>query len=99
MWFRPITEHHRNGREHLHGNFLAIHFFDPPFWIPNVVYDFAKDAVADHHPRTARFVVIEPDESGIAVFGIKIGPIPWENMGVEVDLHLWGVRRGRRHLL
>ncbi len=26
--FRPITEHHRHGRKHLHGNFFAIHFFD-----------------------------------------------------------------------
>ena len=85
--FGPVTEHHRHGREDLHGNLFAIHFFDPPFWIPNVVCDFAKDAVADHHAGTARFVVIEPDESGIAVFGVKIGPIPRKNMGVEVDFH------------
>src|SRR5207249_8446561 len=87
--FRPITEHHRHGREHLHGNFVAIHFFNPLFWVPNVVCDFAKDAVTDHHSRATWFVVIEPDESWVAVFGVEIGPIPRKNVGVEVDLHWW----------
>src|SRR4029450_8544116 len=89
----PITEHHRDGREHLHRNFSAIHFFDPPFWIPNVVRDFAKDAVADHPPRAAWFVVIKPDESRVAVFRVEIGPIPRKNVGVQVDLHDFNTRK------
>src|SRR6478736_9141284 len=57
--------------------------------MPKVVRDFAKDAVANHHPRTAWFVVIEPDESRVAVFRVKIGPIPRKNVGVQVDFHGW----------
>jgi hypothetical protein len=30
--------------------------------------------------------MIEPDESGVAVFGVKIGPIARENVGMEIDL-------------
>jgi hypothetical protein len=30
--------------------------------------------------------MIETDESGVAVFGVKIGPMAWENVGVEIDL-------------
>jgi hypothetical protein len=29
--------------------------------------------------------MVEPDESGVAVLGVKIGPIAWENVGVEID--------------
>ncbi len=61
----------------------------PPFRIPDVVGDLAKDAVANHHPRATWLVVIEPDESRVAVFRVEIGPIARKNVGVEVDLHGW----------
>src|SRR5437762_9598193 len=47
--FRPIAEHHRHSREHLHGNAVAVAFFDTPLWIPYVVDDLAEDAIANHH--------------------------------------------------
>ena len=70
----------------MHRNTCRGHLFDSARWLPNVVVDFAKQPVADYHARAAWLVMIEPDESGVAVLGVKIGPIAWENMGVEIDL-------------
>ena len=85
--FRPIAEHHRHGRKHLHRNAVAVAFFDAPLRIPDVVGDLAKDAVADHHPRAARLVVFQPNESAVAVFRVEVGPVARENVRVQIDLH------------
>ena len=71
----------------MHGNTIAVALLDPALGIPHVVGDLSKDALAHHHPRTAWLVMIKANESGIAVFRIKIGPIVRENVRVQVDLH------------
>src|SRR5438105_3907990 len=78
-----------NWRKHLHGNFFAIHFFEPLFRVPHIVCDLTKDAVANHHPRTTWFVVIKPDESWVAISGIQVRPVARKDVGVQVDFHGW----------
>src|SRR5258708_38890661 len=86
---RKIAEHHRHGRKPLYGNFFAIHFFKPLFRVPHIVCDLAKDAVANHHPRTTWFVVIEPDESRVAISGIQVRPVARKDVCVEIYFHWW----------
>src|SRR5438132_3607593 len=86
----PIAEHYRHSREHLHGNFCTIAVVDAAFRVPDAVCDFAKDAIADHHPGAARFVMIEPHKPAVAVLRIEIGPLAGQNVSVNVDLHLPG---------
>jgi len=85
--FRPIAEHHRHSREHLHGNAVAVAFFDTPLWIPYVVDDLAEDAIANHHPRAAWLVMIQPNESAVPVFRVEVRPLARQNVRVDVDLH------------
>ena len=86
-WLRPITEHDRDGRKHLQRNSVAVALLDATLGIPHIVGDLAKDAVAHHHPRAARFVVLEPDEAAVAVFRVEIGPIARQDVRVQIDLH------------
>jgi len=37
--------------------------------------------------------MIKPDESAVAVFRVEIRPIPRQNVGMEVDLHVWNLGR------
>src|SRR5207247_2333042 len=60
---------------------------DTPLRLPYVVGDLAKDAIANHHLRAAGLVMIQPDESAVAVFRVEVRPVARQNMGVEVDLH------------
>ena len=82
----PITEHHRDSREHLHRHFFSIHLFDAAFRVPNIIGDFAEDAVADHHSRATWFVMIEANEPWVAVLVVQIGPVSRENVSVQIDL-------------
>ena len=82
----PITEHDRHGRKHLHRNPVPIHFLDAMAGVPGVGLYFAEEVIALHHPRAAGVAVFEADETGIAVFRVKIGPVPREDVGVEIDL-------------
>src|SRR5207253_11470056 len=86
-WFCPITEHHRHSREHLHRNPVAVAFLDPALRVPHVVGDRAKQAVADHHARATRLIVIKTDESAIAVLRIEVRPVARKNMCVNVYPH------------
>ena len=66
----------------------AIAFLDAPaFGSQTLSVISRKNAVADHHPRAARLVMIQPNESAVAVFGVEIGPLVRKNVGVQVDLH------------
>src|ERR1041385_4696338 len=85
--FCPIAEHDRHGGKDLHGDAGSTHFFDAPRWFPNVVRDFTKDAIADHHSRAARLVMFQSDESRITVLRVEIGPLAREDVSVEIDLH------------
>jgi len=85
--FRPVTEHHRHGREGLHRDAAAIHFLDPPFRFPNVVFDFPKEAITNHHARAAFIAVLEPNESRITKLFVQVRPGARQNVGVDVDLH------------
>ena len=87
MWFRPVAKHYRHGREHLHGNACAVALLNATLGVPHVIGYLAKDAITDHHPRAAWLVMIEPDESTVAVFGIEIGPVARQNMCVQIDFH------------
>ena len=87
-WFRPIAEHHRHGGKHLHRHANAVTFLNAAFRIPHIVGDFAKDAIANHHPGAARLVVVEPNEPAVAVFGVEIEPIVRKDVRVQIDLHL-----------
>src|SRR6266567_8118693 len=87
-WFCPITEHHRHSREHLHGNAVAVAFLDTPLRVPYVVSDLAEDAIANHHPRAARLIMIKTNESAVAVLCVEVGPVARQNVSVDVDLHL-----------
>ena len=87
VWFRPVTEHHRHGREGLHRNAAAIHFLDPPFRFPNVVFDFPKEAITNHHARAAFIAVLEPNESRITKLFVQVRPGARQNVGVDVDFH------------
>src|SRR5947208_872501 len=86
-WFRPIAEHHRHSREHLHGNAVAVAFLDSALRVPDVVGDLAKDAIANHHPRAAWLIMIKTNESPVAVLCVEVGPLARQNMSVNVDLH------------
>src|SRR5438552_8993898 len=86
-WFCPIAEHHRHSREHLHGNAVAVAFLDPALRVPYVVGDFAKHAIANHHPRAAWLVMIETNESAVAVLCVELGPLAWQYVGSAVELH------------
>ena len=85
--FRPIAEHDGHRREHLHGDAGPIHFFEAARRLPDIVGDLAEDAIADHHPRATRLVMLQPNESRVAVFRVEIGPLAREDVGVEIDLH------------
>ena len=85
--FRPIAEHHRDGREHLDGDAGAIAFLDPALRVPDVVADLAKKAVADHHSRAAGAIMIHPNESTVAVACVEVGPCARQDMGVKIDFH------------
>src|SRR6266571_6644149 len=87
-WFCPIAEHHRHGREHLHGNAVAVTFLDTALRVPYVVGDLAKHAIANHHPRAAWLVMIKTNESAVAVLCVEVGPVARQNVSVDVDLHL-----------
>ena len=63
------------------------------FGIPDIVGDLAKDAVADHHPRAARLIVIEPNEPAVAVFRVEVRPVVREDVRVQVDLHARNVEQ------
>ena len=65
---------------------MMITVLDTHIGVPAIVFYFTKKFIAYHHSCTAWLVMIEPDESGVAVFGVKIGPIARENVGVEIDL-------------
>ena len=84
---RPITEHHRHGREHLHGNAGPIALLDPARRVPCVVADLAKKLVADHHPRATGPMMLHPNESGIAIPRVEVGPFARENVGMKIDFH------------
>ena len=71
----------------MHRDTSRLHLFDSARWLPYVVVDFAKQPVADHHARAARFVVIEPDKTLVPVFGVEIRPVAWQNVGVQIDFH------------
>src|SRR5437870_4211948 len=86
-WFCPITEHHRHGREHLHGNAVAVTILDTALRVPYVVGDLAKHAIANHHPRAAWLVMIKTNESAVAVLCVEVGPVARQNVSVNVDLH------------
>ena len=85
-WFCPIAEHHRHGREHLHGNAVAVAFLDTALRVPYVVGDLAKHAIANHHPRAAWLVMIKTNESAVAVLCVEVGPVARQNMSVNIDL-------------
>src|SRR5213594_1297479 len=86
-WFCPITEHHRHGREHLHGNAVAVTILDTALRVPYVVGDLAKHAIANHHPRAAWLVMIKTNESAVAVLCVEVRPLSRQNVCVNVDLH------------
>jgi hypothetical protein len=64
----------------------TLHVFETAFRIPGVGLHFAKDAIAFHHPRAANIAMLEPNETGVAVFLVQIGPVAREDVGVEIDL-------------
>src|SRR5439155_15043415 len=47
----------------------------------------AEDAITDHHPRAAWFIVIQPNESAVAIFRVEIRPVMRQNVCVQVDFH------------
>src|SRR2546423_6944476 len=84
---RPITEHTRYRGKHLQRNAGRVHLVYPAHRLPHAVGNFAKNLIADHHARAAWLVMFKPDKPGITVFSIEIGPLPWKNMGVKINLH------------
>ena len=84
---RPVAEHDGHRRKHLHRDTGAITFVDSARRIPRVVADLAKEPVADHHPRATGTMMFHPNEPGVSIAGVQIGPFARQNMGVEIDLH------------
>ena len=85
--FCPIAEHDRHRGKDLHGDAGLVHFFEATGWFPNVIGNFPKDALADHHSRAAWLVMLQPNESGVAVLRVEVGPLARKNVSVEIDLH------------
>ena len=67
---------------------VLVALFDPALWVPDVIGDLTKNAVADHHPRATRLIMVEPNESAVTILGVEIGPIAREDVGVQIDLHV-----------
>ena len=55
---RPVAEHDRDGRKHLHAHPVAVAVVDSRRRIPVVGLDFAKEHVVLHHARATRAVVL-----------------------------------------
>ena len=55
---RPVAEHDRDGRKHLHAHPVAVAVVDSRGRIPVVGLDFAKEHVVLHHARATRAVVL-----------------------------------------
>src|SRR5439155_9866242 len=61
------------------------------------IVDFPKQTVTDHHSRTARLVMIDPDETPVTVFRVKVRPVARQNVSVQVDLQSkWQVISGEK---
>jgi hypothetical protein len=49
--------------------------------------DLSEEAVADHHPRAAGVAMFQPNEPGITVFRVEVGPLLRQDVGMKIDLH------------
>ena len=63
------------------------HLFEATLRFPNVIADFTKNLIADHHPRAAFIAMLQPNESGIAKLLVQVRPFARQNVGVNVDFH------------
>ncbi len=89
---RPVAEHDRHGREHLHIHAVVVAVCDPAARAPAAVVDLAERPAVDHHPCPARGAVVERDPAAVAVLLGKVGPSLGQQVGVQIDD---GSRHGR----
>ena len=54
LGLRPVAEHHRHGRQHLHADAVAVALLQAARAVPAVVRDLAEQRAVDHHPRAPR---------------------------------------------
>src|SRR5438270_126861 len=63
---RPVPDHHRPGRRHLHPPPGRVALLAPPGRAPAVLLDLAEAPAVDHHPGAARRLVGQLDEPAVA---------------------------------
>src|SRR5579875_461455 len=84
-WLRPIREHDRHGREHLYLDAGLVALLEPGSRVPAIALNLPKALAVPKHARTARPVMIEPDESAVAIPLPEIGPFLGQNVGMDID--------------
>ena len=83
----PIAEHHRDRRQNLNIDAIAVAFLNPRFRTPAIRSDLAeKVAVIAHHLRAAVFVVIERYETAVTKTLLPVGNVLGKDVSVYVDL-------------
>ena len=83
---RPVAEHHRNRREHLHVDAGGGAVLEAAPRVPAVVLDLAEERAVQDHPRAPRRVVVELDEARRPVALGQIREVLRQDVRVEVDL-------------
>ena len=64
-----------------------VALLDTPLGRPGVRLHDAEALVAAHHPRATFLVVLQSDETVVAVPLAQTGPALGQDVGVQVDLH------------
>ena len=82
---RPITEHDRNGRQHLHADLVMGALAHADFGIPAVVLDLAEEFSVDHHPGATGLMMLQRNEAAITELFAKVGEFRRQDMRVDVN--------------
>ena len=83
----PIAEHHGHSREHLQGHPARITLFDSLRWVPTIALNLSEElAIISKHPGPTRSMMIERDESAVAVALSKLRQIARQDVRMDIDL-------------
>src|SRR5262249_6234914 len=80
-----VCKEHWRRRDDLNVNSVAIHFRESNFWIPTGGVDMTEESVAQHDFSFAGLRVSDAWPVGSAVTRIEVGPLPREEVIMNVD--------------
>ena len=86
LWFGPVAEHHRDGREHLHIDSVAVAFRQARPRIPAVLADITKRPTVNRQARAAWTVLFKLHESAVTVARLQIGQGLGQDVCMDIDL-------------